>query len=170
MTEKGKEQEKDPQGRRKLFTDAAKFTAVSSAALPLLSWAKPVEGFSKIERVQLLKNETRPLADGKEVEIEFQGFAADGASDVIRSYMRYVYAEDDRFYVFGHSNASHFGPENTFMIAGVKGGNQTVTMFDASGHAIQVTQPAIEREKLYPGLSDEERMNLYLREKRLVEP
>lgn len=133
-----------------------------SAAFPNLARAQS-EGQSSLQiaRVKVIKDQTTERPNGKDVELEFEAYAADGVSDVVRSFTRYIY-DGDSVNTFGHRSASKFGPEFTYLSSGRKGDQMTTIFFDNAGTMREFTQPMKPVEKLYPGLPTEQRMNLFL--------
>lgn len=153
--------------RRKFLEEAAAIGGIGAlgAALPALGQGQEEKsGSLKIVRVKVTKDQTTERPDGRDVELDFEAYAPDGTSDVIRSFTRYVY-DGDLINIFGHRSASKFGADFTYLCSGKKGDQMTTIFFDKAGNPQQFTQPIRSVEKLYPGLPNEERMNLYLQSK-----
>ncbi|MGA1987486.1 MAG: hypothetical protein ABSG72_14555 [Candidatus Sulfotelmatobacter sp.] len=157
--------------RRKFLEEAAAIGGIGTlgAAFPILGQGQEEKtGSLKIVRVRVIKDQTTERPNGRDVELDFEAYAPDGTSDVIRSFTRYVY-DGDLFNIFGHRSASKFGADFTVLCSGKKGDQMTTIFFDKAGNPHQFTQPMRSVEKLYPGLPTEERMNLYLQNKSGVE-
>ncbi|HEY6767264.1 MAG TPA: twin-arginine translocation signal domain-containing protein [Candidatus Sulfotelmatobacter sp.] len=153
--------------RRKFLEEAAAVGGIGAlgTALPVFGQGQEEKtGSLKIVRVKVIKDQTTERQNGKDVELDFEAFAPDGTSDVIRSFTRYVY-NGDLMNMFMHRSASKFGADFTLLCSGKKGDEMTTIFFDKAGNPHQLTQPWGSVEKLFPGVPNEERMNLYLQRK-----
>jgi hypothetical protein len=156
-------------------TVAGGMVALGTGLFPVIGQkSADAQSHSHLSNVEVKKYLVTPKPDGKEVEMEIEGLGDDGKKDVTRFYGRWAYAGDS-YNIFGHVSASRFQPESTFSVSGKKGHveadyrHDTMSMViiaaDGTIHRLLEADAKVPVNPMYPGLSEEERINRYLRDK-----